>query len=683
MPRLVPESTSRFGLQEPPNALGLALEALLEFTQAGCGWIGLSDRGVGMSFPVRSGPVPDDWLDRQAGRDGVWGFAVRDGPTLLNDLPPLPGLQTGPLKNLLSCPLPFRGDRCDHVVAANKPGGFTSHDAAVAQGFAHLIGKILEVDRSASTETRPLEVLPPQFLEQSGDGVFVLDARGALVFANSAWTEWTGFSLEELLGQQAPFSFWLDHRQLAMVTGGAGHPASSGTAKAAGSSEPLPFQRADGTIFWCLVQSRRIKWGSDEWTIAWLRLWPPTAAPSPAVVEPAANWLALLLRPGHETSWWDERWTKLAGLGAADVAGVPVETVLDWLFPLQPEREFVADLFHQPAKKRSGKKAVLHVLAPGGSQPLLCTFLPVGATSLGPSSSAIALGESGEGWLLLVGEPETSTAVGPAASSSDLVGRFARGLSHLVNHYLSTPIGVAEVALDRDDLLPPVAAWFHQILDACRPAARLVAALQDLAAVDVGDTTVESLPKLVREVLDEWASAGQHLYDLTTDSSTAGANVRVNRRMICVVLRHLLDNARDSLLDRPERRIAVRVRMQGESACCEIEDSGEGMVATECRAVLAPFHSTKGPFARDATHAALPATGLGLTVSQHLLALHGGRLELRSRPGEGTTAVVFLPRAIPAPLTESVESVRFDRPSEGRRPHAVPGLPTAVEPPQR
>ncbi|HWG80458.1 MAG TPA: ATP-binding protein, partial [Stellaceae bacterium] len=38
-------------------------------------------------------------------------------------------------------------------------------------------------------------------------------------------------------------------------------------------------------------------------------------------------------------------------------------------------------------------------------------------------------------------------------------------------------------------------------------------------------------------------------------------------------------------------------------------------------------------------------TGLGLPLAQSMAELHGGRLELRSLPGEGTTATLWLPPA--------------------------------------
>src|SRR5262249_5424515 len=157
----------------------------------------------------------------------------------------------------------------------------------------------------------------------------------------------------------------------------------------------------------------------SEWTVARLQRWPPAGAQVNAAVGPSANWLALLLRPGQELGWWDERWTKLTGLDAVDVANVPVETALDWLFPLQPAREFVADLFQRPGKKRSGKQAKLHVLEPSGNQPIVCTFLPVPASSLGSSSLAVPLGGMGDAWLLLASTPEIPTTAHSARAAGD------------------------------------------------------------------------------------------------------------------------------------------------------------------------------------------------------------------------------------------------------------------------
>ena len=92
--------------------------------------------------------------------------------------------------------------------------------------------------------------------------------------------------------------------------------------------------------------------------------------------------------------------------------------------------------------------------------------------------------------------------------------------------------------------------------------------------------------------------------------------------------------------------------MDRRAQSCEIQDTGAGLGVADWTVALAPFYSTKGPFARDPTQAGIEATGLGLTVSQHLVALHGGHLELRSLPGEGTIAKILLPRGDALPTGE-------------------------------
>jgi len=54
------------------------------------------------------------------------------------------------------------------------------------------------------------------------------------------------------------------------------------------------------------------------------------------------------------------------------------------------------------------------------------------------------------------------------------------------------------------------------------------------------------------------------------------------------------------------------------------------------------FFSTKGD----------DGTGLGLFVSRKAIELHGGKIEVRSKPDEGTTFSVLLPRTLPPELKQ-------------------------------
>ena len=213
---------------------------------------------------------------------------------------------------------------------------------------------------------------------------------------------------------------------------------------------------------------------------------------------------------------------------------------------------------------------------------------------------------------------------------------------------------LAETALKRGNLSPDVAAALQQILDHGQGVGRLLAALQDLSAAQPPSTEEISLPDLVREFLADQSVSDDHDgFELDVDLPETGFVVRVNRRMIKTVLHHLFLNARQALVPDRRRRIQVRVFAHADAVGCSITDNGEGLPTEDWVHLLAPFVSTKGSFARDSRHASIDAAGLGLTVCRHLLALHGGRLELRAQPDAGTSAVFFLPRAEPPPESAS------------------------------
>lgn len=407
-----------------------ALEGLLEFTGAGAGWVGFR-KAEGLVFPARLGPIPETWLTLQQGHGDVWGFEVREGPTLINDLRPLPSLGSPPLRSLLSCPLgppaPDEAPPRGHIVLANKPNGFTSHDATLLQGVAHLLYRQLLQQEEQSGRPASLGAdLLARILDRVDEGALIVDARGRLLYANAVWLRWTGFSAEELLAAQAPFPFWIGHQELA------------GMGRLADASFPddiLPFRRRDNSLFWCRVQSTRENDPKYPITVALLRpadvpvdaaasehpQAPAAAPPSPETGanearQPRPSWLLLRLEPGREVSGWGPRWEQLTGLSATDVAGTPTEVVLDLLFPQQKDREQVADWMNQA--ERVGGQARLAVLAGGSQRPVLCTLLPLPPTPGATEGRALP-------WLLLVAELAPASEGVPGAESSDTLRAHA------------------------------------------------------------------------------------------------------------------------------------------------------------------------------------------------------------------------------------------------------------------
>jgi signal transduction histidine kinase len=86
----------------------------------------------------------------------------------------------------------------------------------------------------------------------------------------------------------------------------------------------------------------------------------------------------------------------------------------------------------------------------------------------------------------------------------------------------------------------------------------------------------------------------------------------------------------------PDGHVAVRALSVGEGAIVEICDEGPGIPEDELPRLCERFF-------RASTAVGVKGTGLGLTISREIVELHGGRLEVRSTLGEGSTFRVRLP----------------------------------------
>jgi signal transduction histidine kinase len=100
------------------------------------------------------------------------------------------------------------------------------------------------------------------------------------------------------------------------------------------------------------------------------------------------------------------------------------------------------------------------------------------------------------------------------------------------------------------------------------------------------------------------------------------------------VLLNLLTNALK--YTPPTTRTAVRLRRVGGEVALAVHDDGPGIAADQVPHLFARFHQVARP-----DHAS--QSGLGLFICHELVTAHGGRLEVQSTEGVGTTFTVWLP----------------------------------------
>jgi signal transduction histidine kinase len=85
-------------------------------------------------------------------------------------------------------------------------------------------------------------------------------------------------------------------------------------------------------------------------------------------------------------------------------------------------------------------------------------------------------------------------------------------------------------------------------------------------------------------------------------------------------------------------RVGLRLAHDGATAILAVSDTGVGIPPEHLPHVFERFYRGDPGRSRDPG-----GTGLGLSIARWIVEQHTGSIELTSRPGEGTTAVVRLP----------------------------------------
>jgi len=153
---------------------------------------------------------------------------------------------------------------------------------------------------------------------------------------------------------------------------------------------------------------------------------------------------------------------------------------------------------------------------------------------------------------------------------------------------------------------------------------------------------------LTRETVDAFALGLAGQFTFSVDIDGPGPYVHVDPAAIEQALANLLDNAvkySDTI-----KEIAVRVRNDHHWAIVEIADRGVGVAAADQDRIFDRFYRASSGLHR-------PGFGLGLPIVRELVEAHGGRVDVTSVPGAGSTFRISLPQANPPVIAASPRSV--------------------------
>ncbi|MDQ3070378.1 MAG: ATP-binding protein [Acidobacteriota bacterium] len=219
----------------------------------------------------------------------------------------------------------------------------------------------------------------------------------------------------------------------------------------------------------------------------------------------------------------------------------------------------------------------------------------------------------------------------------EAVGRLAGGIAHDFNNMLQVIMGSADLLLESRS--PDDAEWndLRAIEDAAERASGLTRQLLAVArrqVLAVADADVNDVICDIEDMLRRTLGAG---ITFVLTLANHPLVVRADAGQLQQVLLNLTVNARDAMPDGGTLTIATReVRdVDGQAqAVIDVSDTGTGMDPETLRHTFEPFFTTKGA----------GGTGLGLATVYGIVSQSGGRADVRSALGQGSSFSVRLPR---------------------------------------
>ncbi|MDR3570514.1 MAG: response regulator [Syntrophobacteraceae bacterium] len=250
------------------------------------------------------------------------------------------------------------------------------------------------------------------------------------------------------------------------------------------------------------------------------------------------------------------------------------------------------------------------------------------------------------GYLLVIEDMTRKKAFSDKIIQSEklaALGTMAGGVSHDFNNLLMAILGHIQLILpeiENEEIRRRLQSIEKAVYDGSNTVRRLQRFTERerdpkaaIPVVDI-DEAVKDVVELTRPRWKNLMERSGRTIDIQRDIQQ-NSLAAINASDLREVLTNLLLNAIDAM---PQGGVVTfRSYLRGEQLFLEVSDTGIGMGKEVSERIFDPFFTTKG----------IGNSGLGLSVSWSLISRYGGDVQVKSKPGKGTTFVIRLARAEP------------------------------------
>ena len=221
---------------------------------------------------------------------------------------------------------------------------------------------------------------------------------------------------------------------------------------------------------------------------------------------------------------------------------------------------------------------------------------------------------------------------------------FVANASHELRTPLATIAGYAETLAEDGPVEEETRRRFGAVIDSeARRMLRIVEDLMSLSRIEadrfVAPREAVDLAEIARLAVDQVRPL--------CDSKACAIELRIvddvpavagDFAQLLQTVDNLVSNALRYGCVKPDCAVTVEVRRDGRRALIAVHDTGEGILPEHLPRLTERFYRVDAARSRDSG-----GTGLGLAIVKHIVERHRGTLDIRSKPGRGTSVEVRLP----------------------------------------
>jgi two-component system NtrC family sensor kinase len=213
------------------------------------------------------------------------------------------------------------------------------------------------------------------------------------------------------------------------------------------------------------------------------------------------------------------------------------------------------------------------------------------------------------------------------------LGTLAAGVAHEINNPLTGILLYSSILNSDKRLAPDLLPDVERVISETQRCAGIVKNLLEFSRESLPEKEVIALDAILDEVCTFFHN--QPDFRNIVISKNYGSDlpqISVDPNQIRQVFMNLFINAGHAMTHGGDLEISTYRSADGTHVCAGLKDSGDGISEENLARIFDPFFTTKSE-----------GTGLGLSISYGIIENNGGKIEVKSRVGEGTTFIVMLP----------------------------------------